>query len=43
MLGRSLNTLEITLYEWDDAGAISRYVETATVASGRGGGPIVAR
>jgi hypothetical protein len=43
MLGRSLNTLETTLYEWDDTGAIPQYIQTITVASGRGGGPIVDR
>jgi SMODS-associated and fused to various effectors sensor domain/TIR domain len=41
LLGRTLNTLEITLYEWDDASTMPRYVETVTVASGRGGGPIL--
>jgi SMODS-associated and fused to various effectors sensor domain/TIR domain len=41
LLGRTLNTLEITLYEWDDTGTIPRYVKAITVASGRGGGPIV--
>jgi SMODS-associated and fused to various effectors sensor domain len=43
LLGRTLNTLEVTLYEWDDTGATPRYAETVTVASGRGGGPIVPR
>jgi len=42
LLGRLLNTLEITLYEWDDSGATPRYVKVVTVASGRGGGPILA-
>jgi hypothetical protein len=41
LLGRSLNTLEITLYEWDDTGAIPQYIQTIIVASGRGGGPIL--
>jgi hypothetical protein len=41
LLGRTLNTLEVTLYEWDNTGTTPRYVETITVASGRGGGPIV--
>ena len=41
LLGRALNTLEITLYEWDDTGAVPHYAETVTVASGRGGGPVV--
>lgn len=41
LLGRALNTLEITLYEWDDTGGAPRYAETITVASGRGGGPIL--
>lgn len=43
LLGRTLNTLEVTLYEWDDTATIPRYVETTTIASGRGGGPIVLR
>jgi hypothetical protein len=43
LLGRTLNTLEVTLYEWDDTGIIPRYVEAVIVASGRGGGPIVLR
>ena len=43
LLGRALNTLEVTLYEWDDSGTVPRYAETVTVASGRGGGPIVPR
>jgi hypothetical protein len=43
LLGRTLNTLEVTLYEWDDTGTIPRYVQTATISSGRGGGPIVLR
>ncbi len=41
LLGRTLNTLEVTLCEWDNSGTIPRYVKTVTVASGRGGGPIV--
>jgi SMODS-associated and fused to various effectors sensor domain/TIR domain len=40
-LGRRLNTLEVTLYEWEDGIVPPRYVATATVAAGRGGGPIV--
>ena len=43
LLGRLLNTLEITLYEWDDTGTSPRYVEVATVVSGRGGGPVLPR
>jgi SMODS-associated and fused to various effectors sensor domain/TIR domain len=43
LLGRTLNTLETTLYEWDDTSTTPRYVETVTVASGRGGGPVVQR
>jgi len=43
LLGRPLNTLEVTLYEWDDTGVAPRYVEVATVASGRGGGGILPR
>jgi hypothetical protein len=42
LLGRLLNTLEITLYEWDDTGPAPRYAEVVAVASGRGGGPILA-
>jgi hypothetical protein len=41
LLGRSLNTLEITLYEWDDATDPPSYIQTAIVASGRSGGPVV--
>jgi hypothetical protein len=41
LLGRALNTLEVTLYEWDDTSAVPRYVEVATVAAGRGGGPVI--
>ena len=41
LLGRTLNTLEVTLYEWDDTGDIPRYVKAATVAAGRGGGPVL--
>lgn len=41
LLGRSLNTLETTLYEWDDTSPIPQYIQTITVASGRGGGPIL--
>lgn len=42
LLGRTLNTLEATLYEFDDTTAEPRYVQTVTVAPGRGGGPIIA-
>ena len=41
LLGRSLNTLETTLYEWDDTSAIPQYIQTITVTPGRGGGPIL--
>lgn len=41
LLGRAFNTLEVTVYEWDDAPSVARYVPVATVASGRGGGPLV--
>lgn len=41
LLGRRLNTLEVTLHEWEDGIAPPRYVKMATVAAGRGGGPIV--
>jgi SMODS-associated and fused to various effectors sensor domain/TIR domain len=43
LLGRTLNTLEVTLYEWDDTGTTPQYIQTVTVASGRGGGPIMPR
>lgn len=43
LLGRTLNTLETTLYEWDDTSTVPEYVETVTVASGRGGGPVLQR
>jgi hypothetical protein len=43
LLGRTLNTLEVTLYEWDDTGAVPQYVEVVTVASGRGAGPMLQR
>jgi SMODS-associated and fused to various effectors sensor domain/TIR domain len=42
LLGRTLNTLRTTLYEWDDTTAEPRYVQTITVTPGRGGGPIIA-
>lgn len=42
LLGRTLNTLQATLYELDDTPAEPRYVQTVTVAPGRGGGPIIA-
>ena len=41
LLGRTLNTLRTTLYEWDDTTTEPRYVQTVTVAPGQGGGPIV--
>lgn len=41
LLGRTLNTLEVTLYEWDDTTDMPRYAEMIIVASGRGGGPIL--
>lgn len=41
LLGCAFNTLEVTLYESDDAPGVARYVPVATVASGRGGGPLV--
>ncbi|MEZ0108757.1 hypothetical protein ABH920_002758 [Catenulispora sp. EB89] len=41
LLGRALNTLEITLYEWDDAAPVARYIPVASTASGRGGGPLI--
>ena len=42
LLGRLLNTLEITLYEIEEDASGRRYIASLTVASGRGGGPIVA-
>jgi len=42
LLGRSLNTLEVTLFEWDDAASVTRYIPVATAASGRGAaGPLI--
>lgn len=41
LLGRTLNTLQATLYELDNTTAEPRYVQTVTVAPGRGGGPII--
>lgn len=43
LLGRTLNTLEVTLYEWDNTSDVPQYAEVITVASGRGGGPIIPR
>lgn len=45
LLGRALNTLRVTLYEWDDrpaAGArqAGRYIPSLLVQSGAGGGPV---
>jgi SMODS-associated and fused to various effectors sensor domain/TIR domain len=42
LIGRELNTLEITLYEWEDGAGRPRYIPTVTVGLGRGGGPILA-
>jgi hypothetical protein len=42
LLGRELNTYEITLHEWEDGKGRPHYLPAATVASGRGGGPVVA-
>ena len=41
LLGRRLNTLEVTPYEWEDGITPPHYVPMATVAAGRGGGPII--
>lgn len=42
LLGASLNTLLLTLYEWDNSAASTPvYVMTRTVASGLGGGPVI--
>lgn len=38
LLGQLLNTLEVTLYEWDDGSGEDVYREAITVASGRGSG-----
>ena len=40
LLGRSLNTLEVTSYEWDDTVGPPQYVPTLTLSSGHGGGPV---
>lgn len=40
-LGRTLNTLTVDLFEWDDGAEPPIYVPTATVASGRGASPII--
>ncbi len=43
LLGQRLNTLEITLHEWEDGdGPLPHYLEAATIASGRGNGPVLA-
>jgi len=41
LLGRQLNTLETTLYEWEDGQGRPAYLPTVTVASGRGAGPVL--
>lgn len=44
LLGASMNTLLVTLYEWDNApGSPAVYIPTRTVASGLGGGPLAYR
>lgn len=40
-LGRTLNTLEVDVFEWEDGAEPPVYVPTITVASGRGASPIV--
>jgi len=40
LLGRLLNTLEVTSYEWDDTVDAPRYVPTLTISAGHGGGPV---
>lgn len=41
LLGMSLNTLTLRLYEWEDATAPPSYVPTAVVRSGAGGSPVI--
>lgn len=40
LLGALLNTVRLTLYEWDNSVVPPRYEKTITVAAGLGGGPI---
>jgi hypothetical protein len=40
LLGASLNTLQVTLYEWENTISPPTYIKTVTVASGVGGGPV---
>ncbi|MDA8317114.1 MAG: SAVED domain-containing protein [Actinomycetota bacterium] len=40
-LGRTLNTLTVDLFEWDDGTEPPVYALTVTVASGRGASPII--
>jgi hypothetical protein len=40
VLGAALNTLQVTLYEWENTTSRPTYLKTITVASGVGGGPI---
>jgi CBASS immunity sensor of nucleotide second messenger signals/TIR domain-containing protein len=42
LLGRLFNTLRVTLYELEDGTGRPTYLPAVTVASGRGGGPILA-
>ncbi|MGW4830807.1 SAVED domain-containing protein [Amycolatopsis japonica] len=41
MLGRTSNTLRVTLYEWEKEAEPPTYLEMATVSAGRIGGPVV--
>jgi hypothetical protein len=41
LLGRILNTLRVTTYEWDDAADPPRYVPVLTLSPGHGGGPVM--
>ncbi len=41
LLGMSLNTLTLRLYEWEDATASPSYVPAAVVRSGAGGSPVI--
>ena len=40
LLGRMMNTLRVTAYEWDDTVNPPRYVPTLTLSPGHGGGPV---
>jgi hypothetical protein len=42
LLGASLNTLQVTLYEWENSVSPPHYIKTITATAGVGGGPITA-